>query len=62
MTLLEVKNLKIEFPSRFGVATAVHDASFTVEPGEIVGLVGESGAGKRAAHSHEWVRSSKIGN
>ncbi|MDE1462936.1 ABC transporter ATP-binding protein [Spartinivicinus poritis] len=46
MALLEVKNLKIEFPSRFGIATAVHDASFLVEPGEIVGLVGESGAGK----------------
>ncbi|WP_163834818.1 ABC transporter ATP-binding protein [Spartinivicinus ruber] len=46
MALLEVKNLKIEFPSRFGVATAVHEASFSVEPGEVVGLVGESGAGK----------------
>ncbi|MGI0119822.1 ABC transporter ATP-binding protein [Zooshikella sp. RANM57] len=46
MALLEVKNLKIEFPSRHGVAVAVEDVSFEVNPGEILGLVGESGAGK----------------
>ncbi len=45
-SLLEIKNLCIEFPSRHGVATAVENVSFTVEKGEIVGLVGESGAGK----------------
>ncbi|MBU2707616.1 ABC transporter ATP-binding protein [Zooshikella marina] len=46
MALLEVNNLKIEFPSRHGVAVAVEDVSFEVNPGEILGLVGESGAGK----------------
>ena len=46
MPLLEVQNLKIEFPSRHEVAVAVDDVSFSVEAGEILGLVGESGAGK----------------
>ncbi|WP_426416698.1 ABC transporter ATP-binding protein [Aestuariirhabdus sp. LZHN29] len=46
MPLLDVKNLRIEFPSRHGVAVAVEDIGFEVEAGEIVGLVGESGAGK----------------
>ena len=46
MSLLEVNDLRIEFPSRHGVAVAVNDASFTVSRGEILGLVGESGAGK----------------
>ena len=44
--LLEVENLKVEFPSRRGVFTAVEGVTLSVEPGEIVGLVGESGAGK----------------
>ncbi|UYM17008.1 ABC transporter ATP-binding protein [Endozoicomonas euniceicola] len=46
MSLLEVKGLRIEFPSRHGVAVAVNDVSFAVSRGEILGLVGESGAGK----------------
>ncbi len=46
MSLLTVNKLRIEFPSRHGVATAVNDISFTVEAGEILGVVGESGAGK----------------
>ncbi|OED42917.1 ABC transporter ATP-binding protein [Endozoicomonas sp. (ex Bugula neritina AB1)] len=46
MSLLEVKGLRIEFPLRHGTAVAVQDVSFTVEKGEILGLVGESGAGK----------------
>ncbi|GAA4652251.1 ABC transporter ATP-binding protein [Kistimonas scapharcae] len=46
MSLLDVKDLRIEFPSRHGTAVAVQDVSFTVEKGEILGLVGESGAGK----------------
>ena len=46
MSLLEVNDLRIEFPSRHGVSVAVKDVSFTVNPGEILGLVGESGAGK----------------
>lgn len=46
MVLLEVKNLRIEYPSRHGVHAAVKSLSFTIERGEIVGVVGESGAGK----------------
>lgn len=44
--LLEVKNLKIEFPTRRGLLTAVDDISFSIAPGEVLGVVGESGAGK----------------
>jgi peptide/nickel transport system ATP-binding protein len=46
MSLLEVKHLRIEYPSRHGVMAAVEDLSFTIEKGEILGVVGESGAGK----------------
>ena len=46
MALLEVKNLRIEYPSRYGVHAAVKSLSFTIDRGEIVGVVGESGAGK----------------
>ncbi|OOF09265.1 ABC transporter ATP-binding protein [Salinivibrio sp. PR5] len=46
MALLEVNNLRIEYPSRHGVHAAVKSLSFTIERGEIVGVVGESGAGK----------------
>ncbi|KLV07831.1 ABC transporter ATP-binding protein [Photobacterium aquae] len=46
MALLEVKNLRIEYPSRHGTHAAVKSLSFSIERGEIVGVVGESGAGK----------------
>ncbi|WP_281645954.1 ABC transporter ATP-binding protein [Parendozoicomonas sp. Alg238-R29] len=46
MSLLCVDDLIIEFPSRHGVAVSVKGVSFQVEKGEILGLVGESGAGK----------------
>ena len=46
MSLLDVNDLRIEFPSRYGVSVAVENVSFTVNNGEILGLVGESGAGK----------------
>ncbi|MCG7498870.1 ABC transporter ATP-binding protein [Vibrio sp. Of7-15] len=46
MSLLEVKNLRIEYPSRHGIHAAVKSLSFSIERGEIVGVVGESGAGK----------------
>ena len=46
MSLLEINNLRIEFPSRHDVAIAVDDVSFSLEAGEVLGLVGESGAGK----------------
>jgi peptide/nickel transport system ATP-binding protein len=44
--LLEVKNLRIEFPTRRGTLLAVDDVSFSIAPGEVLGVVGESGAGK----------------
>jgi peptide/nickel transport system ATP-binding protein len=44
--LLEVRNLTIDFDTRHGALRAVDDISFQLAPGEILGLVGESGAGK----------------
>ncbi|MFN4089896.1 MAG: ATP-binding cassette domain-containing protein, partial [Alphaproteobacteria bacterium] len=46
MPLLEVRNLRIEFPTRRGLLTAVDDISFAIDEGEVLGVVGESGAGK----------------
>ena len=43
---LQVENLQTHFLSRGGIARAVDDVSFTVEPGQVMGLVGESGSGK----------------
>ena len=43
---LQVENLQTHFFSRGGIARAVDDVSFTVEPGQVMGLVGESGSGK----------------
>ena len=44
--LLEVKDLRIEFPTRRGTLVAVDRVSFAIAPGEVLGVVGESGAGK----------------
>ena len=44
--LLQVKNLVVEFPHRRGTLRAIDDISFDIAPGEILGVVGESGAGK----------------
>ncbi|WP_269940061.1 dipeptide/oligopeptide/nickel ABC transporter permease/ATP-binding protein [Arthrobacter sp. HY1533] len=44
--ILEVKNLSIRFPGRFGATPIVDNVSFTVREGETMGLVGESGCGK----------------
>jgi oligopeptide transport system ATP-binding protein len=53
MSLLEVKNLKVHFPVKHGMFSrvresvkAVDDVSFSIAPGETLGLVGESGCGK----------------
>ncbi|MBH69205.1 MAG: ABC transporter ATP-binding protein [Rhodospirillaceae bacterium] len=46
MALVDIKNLQIDFPSRKSVLTAVDDVSLTLEKGDILGIVGESGAGK----------------
>ena len=44
--LLQVRHLKVEFPTRRGTLLALDDISFDIAPGEILGVVGESGAGK----------------
>ena len=44
--LLQVQNLRVELPTRRQVLTAVDDVSFSIAPGEVLGIVGESGAGK----------------
>ena len=46
MHLLEVEDLRVEFPGRRGTVVAVEHMSLEVEPSEILGIVGESGAGK----------------
>jgi len=46
MSLLEVNKLVVEFPSRHGTLRAIDGISFDIAPGEILGVVGESGAGK----------------
>ncbi len=45
-SLLEVKDLEVKFALRFGDITAIDGVSFTLDKGERLGLVGESGAGK----------------
>lgn len=44
--VLSVRNLRVEFPNRHGTLVALDDISFDLAPGEILGVVGESGAGK----------------
>src|SRR3546814_13960215 len=44
--LLEVENLRVEIPGRRGTLVAVDGISFEIGEGEVLGVVGESGAGK----------------
>ncbi|MBV9828809.1 MAG: ABC transporter ATP-binding protein [Alphaproteobacteria bacterium] len=44
--LLRVEHLRVEVPTRRGTLVAVDDVSFSLAPGEVLGVVGESGAGK----------------
>ena len=46
MALLDVKNLRVEFPTRRGILRAINGISFSIDEGEVLGVVGESGAGK----------------
>src|SRR4029453_14119052 len=44
--LLDVRHLRVEFPTRRGTLVALDDISFAIAPGEILGVVGGAGAGK----------------
>ncbi len=44
--VVEIRNLDVDYPTRFGIVRAVDDVSLTIQRGEVLGLVGESGCGK----------------
>ncbi|MCL9782275.1 ABC transporter ATP-binding protein [Vibrio sp. S4M6] len=46
MSLLDVKDLRVEFTTHDGIVTAVNDLNFSLDQGETLGIVGESGSGK----------------
>jgi peptide/nickel transport system ATP-binding protein len=74
---LSVRKLRVEFPTRRGTLRAVDDISFDVAAGEVLGVVGESGAGKsmtgtaviglleppgRIAGGEVWLKGQRIDN
>ena len=75
--VLSVRHLRVEFPTRRGTLTAVDDVSFDIAAGEVLGVVGESGAGKsmtgtaviglleppgRIAGGEVWLKGERIDN
>jgi len=50
VSLLEIQDLKVHFHTEDGVVKAVDGASFSVEKGQTLGIVGESGCGKSVAN------------
>ncbi|MEM6306118.1 MAG: ABC transporter ATP-binding protein [Pseudomonadota bacterium] len=74
-SILSIRGLTVEIPTRHGLFRPVEDVSYDISPGEIRGVVGESGAGKsmtgnaviglldppaRIAQGEVWLRGSRI--
>ena len=50
--LLEMKHVAVNFAAYGGTVQAVRDISFSIEEGQTVALVGESGCGKSVSYTH----------